>query len=87
MSQPKGRDLSALIKKKEERMKANDSSLQGEITSVIYRNGPIIDRKSTDTEYAIPFLLLFIFAVYLFIVCLSDGDIKRLFVGYDKNGS
>lgn len=86
MNKSKGRDFKSLIKKKEENTKANDTSIQGEITSVVYRGGPITDRQIKDVNLAIPFFLLLIFSGYLFVVAIKDGDITKLFSGYDKNG-
>lgn len=86
MNKSKGRDLSALIKKKEESTKANDASIQGEITSVLFRAGPIEERQTKDISAAIPFFILLFFSVYLFVIAIKDGDLQKLFSGYNKNG-
>ena len=87
LSKSKGRDRAQLIQSKKERLKINDTSIQGEITSVVYRNGPVKERKATDLFGCFVYLLFVGFGVFIVVAAISDGNLYKIRNGYDSDSN
>lgn len=77
------RDRKALIEKKQERSKINDTTIQGEVTSVIYRNGPIKERSFTDFYGCLIYLVFLTIGIIITVIAFQDGDINLIKTGFD----
>lgn len=80
-----GRDRQDLINSKKNREKENDAEIQGEITGLIYRNGPISARACTDVFCCVLYVLFLILLITITGIAAVDGDVKYLYTGYDSD--
>ena len=85
MTEVKSRDRKQLIQNKLERSKINDTSIQGEIISVMYRNGPISSRSCTDLFGCFFYLIFLGLGIFVTVYALQDGNLKLIENGYDTD--